>query len=43
MTEQLRLFPDNSLNLLDNLQAETTADVEVAVAVYRPFPELFHI
>ncbi len=38
MTEQLRLFPDNTLNLLDNLQAETTADVEVA---FNPVDEVF--
>lgn len=38
MTEQLRLFPDNSLNLLDNLQAETIADVEVA---FNPVDEVF--
>ena len=38
MTEQLRLFPDNALNLLDNLQVETTADVEAA---FNPVDEVF--
>jgi len=38
MTEQLRLFPDNSLNLLDNLQVETTADLEGA---FNPVDDVF--
>jgi len=38
MTEQLRLFPDNTLNLLDTLQDENMADLESAV---NPVDEVF--
>jgi hypothetical protein len=38
MTEQLRLFPDSTLNLLDTLQNENMADLESAV---NPVDEVF--
>ena len=38
MTEQLRLFPDSALNLLDTLQDENIADLETA---FNPVDEVF--